>query len=100
MLFSSFKPIQEKNEGCCTPKPKGKVACPECKELAKGVLAKTVAALVKESVKDKLSCLEGFHYCKTPSCHVVYFRDEEILSQEDINVVVGLKEGASPATTC
>ncbi len=98
IMFTQYKPVEGAN--CCTTQPKGKVACPECGESAKGVLAKTFNALVKDAVKQKFSCFDGFHYCKTPSCKVVYFRDEVILTQEDISVTVGLKEGASPATLC
>ena len=86
--------------GCCSAQPKGKEECPECGVKAKGVLAKTVEALVKEEAKAKLECLDGFHYCKTPSCSVVYFRDETLLTQVDMRVSVGLKEGATPATLC
>lgn len=85
---------------CCTPQPKEKVECPECTQKAKGILTKTLASLLKDETKDKLSCLDGFYYCKTASCEVVYFRDAEILRQKDINVVVGLKNGAAPATLC
>jgi len=100
-MFSFFKSKKEsKTEGdnCCTPQPKGKVECPSCKQKAKGVLAKTFEALVSDESKSKLSCFDGFYYCKTPSCKTVYFRDTQILTQSDMNVVVGLKEGASPAT--
>ena len=114
-MFSNFTPVkktettisscttsapQSEATGCCTPQPKGKIACPECSEKAKGVLSETLQALLVESTKAKISCFDGFYYCKTPSCKVVYFREEEILTQKDLSVVVGLKEGASPATTC
>ena len=89
----------EKNN-CCTPQPKGKIVCPSCGEKAKGVLAKTLDALLTEQVKENLSCLDSFYYCTTSTCKTVYFRDETILTQKDINVVVGLKEGARPATVC
>ena len=85
---------------CCTPQPKDKVLCPRCSEKAKGVLGKTVEALVTDDAKVKLSCFDGFYYCKTPSCEVVYFRENEILTQKNLSVVVGLKDGATPATTC
>jgi len=90
----------DEGDNCCTPQPKGKVLCPTCHEKAKGVLGKTLNALLTESAKAKLSCMDGFYYCKTPSCKTVYFRDEEVLTQDDLNVVVGLKDGASPATVC
>jgi hypothetical protein len=85
---------------CCTPQPKGKTACPICSEWAKGVLGKTLEHLLTDEAKSTLTCLDGFYFCKTPSCEVVYFRDKELLTQKDINVVVGHKDGASPATVC
>jgi len=99
----SVKPIlndESCTTGCCTPQPKGKVACPKCNEKAKGVLGKTLEYLLTSEAKAKLTCVDGFYYCKRPSCEVVYFRNDEILTQKDLNVVVGLKDGASPATTC
>jgi len=99
----SVKPIVNDEvctTGCCTPQPKAKVACPKCHEKAKGVLSKTVKYLLTEVAKAKLTCFDGFYYCMTPSCEVVYFRNDEILTQNDISVVVGLKNGAFPATMC
>jgi hypothetical protein len=85
---------------CYVPQPKAKVECPTCHEKAKGVLGKTVEALLSNDSKSKLDCFDGFYYCKTPSCKTVYFREETVLTQDDMRVVVGLKEGASPATVC
>jgi len=93
-------PQKSEAEGCCTPQPKGKIECPQCGQKAKGVLSKTLEHLLVDTTKAKLSCFDGFYYCKTPSCEVVYFRGEETLTQDDVSVVVGLKDGASPATTC
>lgn len=87
-------------QNCCAPQPKGKEECLECHEKANGVLAKTVEHLLTGEAKKELSCFEGFYYCKTPSCEVVYFRGKEILTQKDLSVVVGLKVGANPATVC
>ena len=92
--------LESNGHNCCTPQPKGKVECPQCGQKAKGVLGKTVEYLLTDEAIAKLSCFDGFYYCKTPSCEVVYFRNNEILTQKDISVVVGLKDGASPATTC
>ncbi len=83
---------------CCTPQPK--VACPACGEEAKCVLGKTLEYLLTDEEKSKLSCFDGFYYCKTASCEAVYFRDDETLTQKDMRVIVGLKDGATPATTC
>lgn len=110
-MFSNFKPKKEESaacsahtqshgHNCCTPQPTGKVECPKCNEKAKGVLGKTVEHLLTDEAKENVSCFDGFYYCKTPSCEVVYFREDEILIQKDLSVVVGLKDGASPATIC
>lgn len=98
--ISSFIDTKSNNHNCCTPQPKGKQECPQCKEKAKGVLSKTLQYILIDERKEKLSCFEGFYYCKTSSCNVVYFRDTEILTQKDLKVMVGLKDGANPATTC
>lgn len=89
-----------RGDGCSTPQSKGKEECPVCHEQAKGVLAKTVEHLLTDEAKKELTRFDGFYYCKTPTCEGVYFRDKEILTQKDLSVVVGLKEGASPATVC
>ena len=108
-MFSNFKVKKEERcstdkqnseHNCCSAQPKGKVECPSCSEKAKGVLGKTLEALLNDNVKSKLTCFDGFYYCKTPSCKTVYFREDTILRQEDMGVVVGLKDGASPATIC
>ena len=84
------------NSGCCSPKPKGKEACPSCGEMAKGVLPKTVQALVTKELEN----YEGFFYCTTPSCATVYFKEDTLLTQKNVKVIVGLKEGAKPAMVC
>ncbi|RRS30175.1 MAG: hypothetical protein P794_08135 [Epsilonproteobacteria bacterium (ex Lamellibrachia satsuma)] len=85
---------------CCSTQPKGKMECPVCHKKAKGVLAKTLKHLLTDKAKATLSSLDGFYYCKTPFCEVVYFRDETVLTQKEMSVIVGLKEGAVPATVC
>jgi hypothetical protein len=104
----SIKPIKnERTEqcstqghNCCSPQPKGKEACPRCQEKAKGVLGKTLSHLLTDIAKEKLESLDGFYYCKTLQCEVVYFRGDTVLTQADMTVSVGLKEGAVPATVC
>ena len=87
-------------DNCCTPQPKGKEECPQCHDKAKGVLSKTLEHLLIHEAKKEFTNLDGFHYCKTPSCEVVYFRGNDILLQKDLTVGVGLKEGSSPETLC
>ncbi len=100
MSIFKFKKKSTCQSGCCSPKPKSKENCPKCGEKAKGVLVKTLEHLLTTESKKKLISLEGFHYCKTPSCDIVYFREDTLLSQKDITVPVGLKEGANPAIVC
>jgi len=100
MFSLSKESCSTQANNCCTPQPKGKMLCPLCQDRAKGVLSKTLNHLLTPKAKKNLPCLDGFYYCKNPECKAVYFRDEEILSQEDLSVVVGLKTGASPATIC
>ena len=108
-MFSNFKVKKEERcstdkqnseHNCCSVQPKGKVECSSCSEKAKGVLGKTLEALLNDNAKSNFTCFDGFYYCKTPSCKTVYFREDTILRQEDMSVVVGLKDGASPATIC
>ena len=100
-MLSNFKiDLQTNEHNCCSSQPKGKVECPKCNKKAKGVLGKTLQHLLISEAKANIFCLDGFYYCKTASCEVVYFRDDEILTQQEISVVVGLKAEADPATLC
>ena len=85
---------------CCTPKPKGKQLCPRCGHEARGVLPKTLEHLLTRETKNHLDTLEAFYYCTTPACAVIYFRDQTVLTQKDVMVTVGCKEGAEPQTVC
>ena len=101
-VFFTKKSVDEKvcTSGCCTPQSKSKAICPKCNKNAKSILAKTVEHLLTEAAKEKLTSFEEFYFCKTPSCQVIYFRDDEMLMQNDMRVTVGIKDGALPATTC
>ena len=91
---------QRNGHDCCSPQPRGKLPCPLCSEEAKDVLSTTLEHLLRDDTKSKLVCLDGFYFCKSPSCKVVYFRDKEFLTKKDIGVEVGHKEGVKPATVC
>ena len=77
-----------------------KPLCPLCKEEAKGVLAKTLNALLKLESKKSLNSLEEFFLCKTSTCKVIYFRSNEVLTQEDMSVSVGFKDDAKVKNYC
>jgi len=92
--------LKSEGDNCCSTQPKGKIECPSCGKMAKGVLGKTLNCILKEEIKLNIECLDGFHYCKSPSCPIVYFRDDITLTQKDLSVVVGLKDGATPSIVC
>lgn len=79
---------------------KDKLECPSCGKKAKSVSSRTLNALLLQKAKSTLEYLDGFYYCKTPTCKTIYFRGQTLLTQEDMSIVVGLKEGAVPATLC
>jgi len=80
-------------KGCCSPAPKGSAVCPQCGKTAKKVLSKTLDALLTPEAKSKIDGTEGFFFCKTASCKVVYFKASTILTQEDVNITVGGSPG-------
>ena len=99
-MLSSIKPTREGRVSRFLLNPQDDLVCPECAQKAKWVPRKTLQTLLTKEAKASLSTLEGFYYCKTPTCMVIYFNGEIVLRQKDVRVVVGLKEGASPATLC
>jgi len=100
MKFVLKKEIKNGDAGCCSIQPKWKERCPICKNEAKGVLSKTLNALLKDEAKQRVDALEGFSLCKTSKCTVVYFRGSEILTQEDVNVSIGFKDSAKVKNYC
>jgi len=85
---------------CCSIQVKQKQICPICKEQANGVLEKTLNSLLKDDIKKTLNCLDGFSYCKTSLCKVIYLKNEYILTQNNVKVDVGLKDISSKKTVC
>ncbi|WP_458701001.1 putative iron-sulfur cluster-binding metallochaperone [Sulfurospirillum sp. 1307] len=100
MIFKFAKQPLNTGDDCCTPQPKGKAKCPLCANEAKGVLAKTLNALLKDDAKKKLFSLDGFSLCKTSTCKAVYFRGDEVLTLDDVSVSVGFKDGAKVKNYC
>jgi len=100
MKFVLKEEVKNGDAGYCTIQPKGKKRCPICENVAKGVLPKTLNALLKDEPKQRVDALEGFSLCKTSTCKVVYFRGSEILTQEDLSVSVGFKDNAKVKNYC
>lgn len=90
----------DKNYFSTTKQLERKEKCPLCNNEANKVSTQTLKALLKNETKETLTSLEGFHYCKTSPCKAVYFRSDEILTQEDVSVSVGLKNSALVKNYC
>ena len=85
---------------CCHPIEEDQSICPQCGQSAKTVPVITLETLLKLEVKATLQSLEGFHFCKTPTCGVVYFCGDVLLWEDDLTIPVGIKEGTVPTTLC
>jgi len=98
---ASYCSITKENpHNCHTPQSKLKKECPLCQNVAKRVLEKTLNSLLKDEVKESLESLDGFFYCKTSFCDVIYFKNDILLYQKDLKVTVGIKDRAKPANLC
>jgi len=62
----------------------------------------TVESLVREARRSLLKSPEGFSFCRTPDCAVVYFNNDsgEYIEKDDMKVRVGIKEKQGPAPLC
>ncbi|MCX9013339.1 MAG: hypothetical protein OIN89_00835 [Candidatus Methanoperedens sp.] len=77
-------------------------ACKECGSAGKPVMEITLGSMVKEPVLEAIKNPDGFHFCETPSCEVVYFNNEQqvYLHKQDVKARVGIKETESPVPVC
>ena len=74
--------------------------CPICDEPAKKVPQSAVNNFIKDAIKEKLSSLNNFHFCETPNCPVVYFKNDFTIKQHEVTQSIGIKNNATPATLC
>jgi len=93
-----------KGEHSCCEVPAGEVApdCKECGNKGKSVKETTLRSLVKERNLGEIKSFDGFYFCETPSCKVVYFNNKQqiYLYKEDVKVRVGIKETEDPVPVC
>lgn len=94
MEFSNTK------HDCCSPQQYIEESCPNCKSEAKDVSNTTLEQFIKKEYKNEISSLDGFHFCKTSNCEVVYFKKNEIIKEDKLIKQIGLKEWVSPSTVC
>ncbi len=76
--------------------------CKECGSTGKQVLEITLRSMVKEPALEAIENPDGFYFCETPTCGVVYFNNEQqvYLYKEDVKVRVGIKETENPVPVC
>jgi len=74
--------------------------CPICDETAKKVPQSAVDNFVKDEIKERLGSLNNFYFCKTPSCSVVYFKNDFTIKDNEVKQSIGIKNNATPATLC
>jgi BFD-like [2Fe-2S] binding domain. len=76
--------------------------CRVCGNPGTPVSAITIGSLVREGRRSQLGTADGFSFCHTPDCDVVYFNNstDEYIGKEDLKVRVGIKEKEDPVPIC
>jgi hypothetical protein len=66
------------------------------------VTAITIESLVRKECRSQLVSPEGFSFCHTPDCAMIYFNNEtdEYIEKGDMKVRVGIKETEDPVPFC
>lgn len=88
---------------CCDVSTSGTFStCKECGKEGKPVKEITLKSLVKKPRLQSIKVLDGFYFCETPDCEVVYFNNEQgsYLNKADVKVRVGIKETDDPIPVC
>jgi hypothetical protein len=94
---------QNQHSCCCGPKnPDIKPVCQVCGNPGTPVTRISVESLVREKRRSLLASPDGFSFCHTPDCAVVYFNNDtdEYIEKGDVNVRVGIKETEDPVPLC
>ena len=90
---------------CCTSQcqDKSKTSrpdCPVCGQKCLTVSVKTIWHHLRQPWLHKLTG-QQYYFCKTPSCHVVYFSEgSTIINQSDIRTAIGIKQQSDDALIC
>jgi len=88
---------------CCGPKkPEIEPVCRVCKNPGTPVTAITIESLVRDERKSLLPSPDGFSFCRTSDCPVVYFNNDtdEYIEKGDVKIRVGIKETEDPVPLC
>ncbi|WP_202319171.1 putative iron-sulfur cluster-binding metallochaperone [Archaeoglobus neptunius] len=95
--------MNQRNHSCCdVPAGVHFSICRECGNRGKPVKEITLKNIVKEARLKAVNGLDGFYFCETSTCKVVYFNNEKntYLRKEDVKVRVGIKETEDPIPVC
>lgn len=66
------------SEPCCHGSTIGGISiCRVCGNAGRSIKAVTLSSLVKKSRLESVKSLDGFYFCETPGCEVVYFNNEQ-----------------------
>ncbi len=76
--------------------------CPVCQAKGRRLKPLTVTSLARSEVLARLTVREGFHYCPTADCAVVWYQPEtgEVVDKSELKVRVGMKETVDPRPIC
>jgi len=86
-------------EDCCAAAPSRRRSCPDCGERAQSVDTLTVKALLTPEALARFEVAQ-MRFCTTPSCHVVYFDDEQVFGTADLGVAVWQKSAPGARVVC
>ncbi|MBI4303071.1 MAG: copper chaperone Copz family protein, partial [Chloroflexi bacterium] len=100
--MSIVKTNESEHCGCDDSTSGGGSVCRECGNEGKLAKALTLKSLVKKPRLETIKSLDGFYFCETPACKVVYFNNEQdvYLNKADISIRVGIKETDDPVPVC
>ena len=92
----------ELQHSCCDVIELEASICKECGNTGKQVLEITLRSMVKEPVFVAIENPDGFYFCETSACEVVYFNNEQqvYLHKQEVKVKVGIKETENPVPVC
>lgn len=76
--------------------------CKECGNKGIPVEKITLNSFVQEPALETMESPDGFYFCETPTCEIVYFNNEQqvYLHKEEVKVRVGIKETENPVPIC
>lgn len=79
--------------------------CPRCQGAGHRVKPKTLDELLVPAARKQIKDIEGWSFCDSPTCEVVYFHKgheehQNELDQDALTVPVGVKRNSAPRPLC